>query len=203
MHGSARRKLTPRTMTETGKKLAVEFVGKGMKSHFAARLAGISENELAEALEDEAIFLRQAERYYDEYVRPQTEKNVQDFLDEFPQEEKRNIRMKLLLERMRKAKAEKDTSNLSSLLAEYQILRGLMLDITAQQVIQARNHPITNFIKSSRGMAKCPFHPDKSPSMDIRKNFYHCYGCGAQGDVIDLAMKLENLTFKQAIERLS
>ena len=35
------------------------------------------------------------------------------------------------------------------------------------------------------GMACCPFHHDKTPSMKLDRR-YHCFGCGADGDVIDL-----------------
>ena len=36
------------------------------------------------------------------------------------------------------------------------------------------------------GMACCPFHHDKTPSMKLDRR-YHCFGCGADGDVIDFA----------------
>ncbi len=36
------------------------------------------------------------------------------------------------------------------------------------------------------GMACCPFHNDKTPSMKLDRR-YHCFGCGADGDVIDFA----------------
>ena len=41
-------------------------------------------------------------------------------------------------------------------------------------------------VKISRNnMASCPFHNDRTPSMKVDKRF-HCFGCGADGDVIDL-----------------
>ena len=39
------------------------------------------------------------------------------------------------------------------------------------------------------GMACCPFHDDKNPSMKVDQRF-HCFGCGADGDVIDFTAKL-------------
>lgn len=174
-----------------------------MKSHFAAKLAGVPENDLARALEDEAIVLRKIEDEYNEHEKPKVQANVQAFLDEFPAEEKRRIRVSLLLERMKKAKEEREISYLRSLVREYQILMGLMQDITPEDVLRAREYPITEFIKSRKGMASCPFHTDKTPSMDVRKNFFHCYSCGESGDAITLAMRLEGLTFAQAIKRLT
>ena len=58
-------------------------------------------------------------------------------------------------------------------------------------------------IKVSRtGMACCPFHDDKNPSMKVDQRF-HCFGCGADGDVIDFTAKLFNLYPKEAAEKLA
>ncbi len=58
-------------------------------------------------------------------------------------------------------------------------------------------------IKVSRtGMACCPFHDDKNPSMKVDQRF-HCFGCGADGDVIDLTAQLYNLSLKEAAEKLA
>ena len=42
------------------------------------------------------------------------------------------------------------------------------------------------------GMACCPFHNDKTPSMKLDRR-YHCFGCGADGDVIDFTAALYGL----------
>ena len=47
------------------------------------------------------------------------------------------------------------------------------------------------------GMACCPFHHDKTPSMKLDRR-YHCFGCGADGDVIDFAAALYGLAKKEA-----
>ena len=52
------------------------------------------------------------------------------------------------------------------------------------------------------GMACCPFHDDKNPSMKVDQRF-HCFGCGADGDVIDLTAQLYNLSPKEAAEKLA
>lgn len=36
------------------------------------------------------------------------------------------------------------------------------------------------------GMACCPFHPDRHPSMKLNQDYYYCFGCGSRGDVVDL-----------------
>ena len=52
------------------------------------------------------------------------------------------------------------------------------------------------------GMACCPFHDDKNPSMKVDQRF-HCFGCGADGDVIDFTAKLFVLSLKEAAEKLA
>ena len=51
----------------------------------------------------------------------------------------------------------------------------------------------------------CPFHAEKSPSFYVNeeKEFFHCFGCGAHGDVIGFTMRAENVGFMEAIERLA
>ena len=53
--------------------------------------------------------------------------------------------------------------------------------------------------------ACCPFHKEKTPSFTINddKQFYHCFGCGAHGDVIGFVMAHDNLSFIDAVEGLS
>lgn len=51
----------------------------------------------------------------------------------------------------------------------------------------------------------CPFHNEKTPSFTVveDKGFFHCFGCGAHGDVIGFVMRAENLEFLEAVERLA
>lgn len=50
-------------------------------------------------------------------------------------------------------------------------------------------------------MVVCPFHPDKNPSMKIYdNNTFHCFGCGADGDIIDFVKRMEKCDFIKAME---
>jgi len=53
--------------------------------------------------------------------------------------------------------------------------------------------------------ALCPFHNEKTPSFTIspRKQFYHCFGCGAHGSAIGFLMQYEGLEFRDAVEDLA
>ncbi len=63
-----------------------------------------------------------------------------------------------------------------------------------------------NLIRRGREyVALCPFHKEKTPSFTINedKGFFHCFGCGAHGDTIGFEMRIDNLTFPEAVERLA
>ena len=53
------------------------------------------------------------------------------------------------------------------------------------------------------GMACCPFHEDKNPSMKLNEEYFYCFGCGATGDVIDFTAKFFALSPKEAVEKLA
>ena len=56
-----------------------------------------------------------------------------------------------------------------------------------------------------RYSAVCPFHADKDPSMSVNteKGFWHCFGCGAGGNLFSFIMKIENMTFSDALHFLA
>lgn len=68
---------------------------------------------------------------------------------------------------------------------------------------------ISSYVKlERRGMnywACCPFHHEKTPSFSINAadRYYHCFGCGASGDVIRFVQEYENVEFAQAVEILA
>src|SRR5438132_1372611 len=48
----------------------------------------------------------------------------------------------------------------------------------------------------------CPFHQEKTPSFSVHatRQFFHCFGCGASGDVFSFVQKIDNLTFPEAVK---
>src|SRR5574337_1245494 len=51
----------------------------------------------------------------------------------------------------------------------------------------------------------CPFHNEKTPSFSVHatRQFYHCFGCGASGDVFSFVQKIENITFPEAVRMVA
>lgn len=72
-----------------------------------------------------------------------------------------------------------------------------IVDVISQYVVLKRSG--RNFF------GLCPFHREKSPSFSVSpdKQIFHCFGCGAGGDVIHFVSKIENLNYKEAIETLA
>ena len=70
-------------------------------------------------------------------------------------------------------------------------------NVTARQAAEAYG------LKVGRtGMACCPFHSDKSPSMKLDERYY-CFGCGATGDAVDLTAKLFGIGLREAAVKLA
>lgn len=54
-------------------------------------------------------------------------------------------------------------------------------------------------------VARCPFHAEKTPSFSVnqKKQFFHCFGCGASGNAISFLMEFNHLDFVEAVEDLA
>ena len=80
-----------------------------------------------------------------------------------------------------------------------------------QEVIEANDivSVISSYVqlkKSGRSfMGRCPFHNERTPSFSVSpdKQLYHCFGCGAGGNVISFVMDIENMSFPEALEWLA
>ena len=60
-------------------------------------------------------------------------------------------------------------------------------------------------IRGNKGMALCPFHEDKNPSLsiDMETGVFHCFGCDGSGDVFDFHMRVHGLPFADALKDLA
>lgn len=69
--------------------------------------------------------------------------------------------------------------------------------VTTRQVAERYGLPVNR-----SGMARCPFHNDRNPSMKVDDRFY-CFGCHASGDVIDFTARLFGISLKDAAKKLA
>ena len=63
-----------------------------------------------------------------------------------------------------------------------------------------------NLVRKGREyQACCPFHNEKTPSFTVNeaKGFYHCFGCGAHGDIVKFEMEANGLPFLDALRKLA
>jgi hypothetical protein len=84
--------------------------------------------------------------------------------------------------------------------------------ITQEQIAMAKAIPIEDFISQFTKLRKgsktlkglCPLHKEKTPSFTVylNQNRWHCYGCNRGGDIINLVMELQGLTFLEAVRYL-
>jgi len=107
---------------------------------------------------------------------------------------------------------EKQLNRLKSAISEKKSNKNSQF-ITDEDIQKAKEVSIVDIASSHlSGLRKigknyvslCPFHQEKHPSFYLypETNTYHCYGCRASGDVINLVMKLYNLPFKEAVQFL-
>jgi hypothetical protein len=78
----------------------------------------------------------------------------------------------------------------------------IVFDAVKQSVTTRQAAELYGIHVNSHGMAVCPFHQDRNPSMKVDERFY-CFGCQATGDVIDFTAKLFDLKPKDAAEKLA
>lgn len=78
-----------------------------------------------------------------------------------------------------------------------------IFDLVKQSVSLRQAASFYGIHLSRNGKAICPFHPDHHPSLQLYDDHYHCYSCGAHGDVVSLVMDLFHLTPIEAAEKLS
>ena len=75
----------------------------------------------------------------------------------------------------------------------------------ASSIVEIASQYTTLKKRGHRWVGLCPFHTEKTPSftLDEDKQLYHCFGCGAGGDIFSLVMEKESLNFPEALRYLA
>jgi len=61
---------------------------------------------------------------------------------------------------------------------------------------------LKKYLDIKKGVALCPFHDDRNPSLSVTRQYYHCFSCGVHGDSLDFLINLRGLDFKDALKEL-
>ena len=124
--------------------------------------------------------------------------DARDWANALPEayETKRQI----LLERLRNAKTEIEKQER---LTHYKLFTNRLQSLPPEQIERARNYPLKDLVGTNKNIAQCPFHDDRTASMNIKNNYYHCHACNLTGDTIDFLMRRDGLTFKEAVLKLT
>lgn len=171
-----------------------------------------------------ATNLKQIEADYYQNERPRVRNALREWVNG---SEFKEIRRTALLERIAQVKktylklrtekpeltywhdqlVKKLEKELRSLTVKARVHLGKATELAPERIAQAREYPISDLLPKTRGGANkpqlCPFHNDHRPSLNIKNNFYYCHACQASGDTIDLYMKLNNCSFKEAVTALT
>ena len=174
---------------------------------------------------------KELNKYYNFILIPESRRLVLELKNEYPDEWKKERRIEYVkenitalqeeikgIERDYQAAINNDTpyldrgivyDNFKSIKNKLQGLRSHLKSlegnyqnkITDDMIERARQYPISNMVQVKRGIAICPFHNDKQPSMSVsdKKNLYYCHACKAGGDSITFVMSKENMTFSDAV----
>ena len=80
-----------------------------------------------------------------------------------------------------------------------EIKNSIRLSEIVSQNLSLKRRDKSNYI------ALCPFHKEKTPSFNVSddKGFFHCFGCGKNGDIFNYVMEMENISFVDALKKLA
>ena len=80
-----------------------------------------------------------------------------------------------------------------------EIKNSIRLSEIVSQTLSLKRRDKSNYI------ALCPFHKEKTPSFNVSddKGFFHCFGCGKNGDIFNYVMEMENISFVDALKKLA
>ena len=192
------------TISEGAKHILTSFPSDPLD---VARVFGHTEEECWEYLIEYNRVLNECAQRRDPLA---IKKAVADWINSEP--EKNNLRIEAIKEQLKSAKENPkghNQQNVKKLLFEVSILMGRAERPTPEMISKAKDYPIQNLLNlhgswRNKGNVSCPFHKDKTPSFQIKKNnTFTCYSCGEYGDSIDLYQKIKNASFVEAVVALS
>jgi len=103
---------------------------------------------------------------------------------------------------MRKEEEEEKEARAAQVRAAPAAVRGGKY-VTEEEIQKSRSYPIASIL-GNRKLRTCPFHDDQIPSLSVNheKNLWRCFACGRSGNVIQLVMEMEGISFTTAVRWL-
>ena len=160
-----------------------------------ARAWSIEENDCWEYLSNLNQELNRLEKERDETQIRKEARHWAENLDEAY-----DTKRLLLLERLKNATSQKEKEERFK---HFKVFTGKVKTFPPEQIERARNYPLKDLIGTTKNIAKCPFHDDRTASLNIKNNYYHCHACQITGDTIDFLMRRDGLTFQEAVLKLT
>lgn len=176
------------------------MVGKELLTRFdfdplmVSMITGLPEQDYWEYLE---TFNRALNDYARERDESLVRADARDWAEQLP--EAYETKRLLLLERLQNAKTDEEKQHR---LTHYKLFTGKISQLSPEQIERARNYPLKDLLVTHKDVTNCPFHDDKTASLNIKNNFYYCHGCGAQGDTIAFLMHRDGINFAQSVLNL-
>ena len=161
---------------------------------------GVEERDCWEYLIQLWEALREAENAYDPIA---LQMEVRAWVQTIP--DHKNIRINAIREQLIDAKTNPQAHDVDKLIMEVKYLKGTEEKATPEMIARAKEYPLEQLLdtKGKKGNISCPFHKDRTPSFQIKKNnTWTCYSCGEYGDSISLYQKLNNTSFLEAVRKL-
>ena len=178
------------------------------------RAFGFSLEEMTEAIEEENEEARKIKTWEKEWHKSLPAKEERENMFGLTDEQKLSIKEKSILGQYELALKNmlligKNKQLVDDLKMRYNILIGKYKQSVTDEMIKiAHEKSIQSILEKAgipikRDFAICPFHQEKSPSLHITNNVFHCFGCGAEGDAIEFVIKFYSFSFKESVKYLN
>jgi len=127
-----------------------------------------------------------------------------EFLDHYDDDKRREKMLEMLLDGEKVIELIKEVSKIQGEILALRNGDKERRGISEDDIERARQYPFENLIEFKRGMALCPFHADRLPSMHLyrEQNRVHCFSCNQSWDTIQFLRERDGLTFREAIKTL-
>lgn len=185
------------------KRVVIRLHEYGMKTHDISYLIPATVDEIDAIRDDYVRLCGEIEEDYWEYEWPKVQAGIREWIQDIPEEERVKMRRDHLLAVLKELKSTPFDPRVKPLLREIKIFTNKEEGIKPEEVLRARDFPISELVHFKRRLTLCIWHDEKTPSLHLfPDNHVHCFGCGKTGDAIAVSMQLNHCSFREAVAKL-